>query len=426
MGSKNFIKKISDLFKGGGAVTLDDLKKVCMWWLFPGILLTVVIGPHGWARPFYIGQIVVLFNDVAALFIILYAFRSKAWPLILAVTVVLLKTIATIFASTWCSMGYVFLVNVMIFIAAGVIAFQKPDIIYKQVMFICFLSVPLMILQSAGVGGLSQILSSHYYEVARAPDVQSTLFTPLSQIAYDVRVFRPAGLLRSGTLVSLFLLFALPLHFTKTNNRVVGGTAILSAMVALAMGKIVFVGFFIVTVFVLVKGSKDQRSEIGKSAIMLVCFLCLYAFFFPGLFTHNLGLGTIKYSLFVRLNDIADALPQVFGIREAASLALRGTVRSPHPVAEGHASGITVLLMFLPCLMPLIIAGVIFFVKGCRTMGDKFRERIFGCVAILIGMIISLVIFPFWKSVIYWFMMSLALLPMFFPWFQNCLKAEKL
>ena len=61
----------------------EGLRRLCMKWLFPGLLIALVIGPHPWARSLYIGQIIVLLNDLSAMIIVFAANRGRIWPILL-------------------------------------------------------------------------------------------------------------------------------------------------------------------------------------------------------------------------------------------------------------------------------------------------------------------------------------------------------
>lgn len=403
----------------GSSITLAGLKQVCMKWLFPGLILALVIGPQPWAKPFFLGQMIVLVNDISAAVIILSTFRGRFWPWVLITCIMLAKALSFVSATGGAEIAYIIFVDTLICIAGAVIAFERSPLIYKQMMIICFVSVLFMVMQSAGVGGFAQLLSTNYYDYETAPDVQNTLFVPLADIAYDVKVFRPAGLLRTGTLVTLVVLFALPFHLSKSRGRFPGGTAVLSAMVVLSMGKLVFIGSIVVVLFILFKGNRRQRYESIKAIAFMLCFFYLYSFFFPGLLEHNLGKDTQSYSLFVRLNDIVETLPEGNITREMAAPYLVGSFRSIHLIEGEHVSGIPSLLVVLPYLLPFLVMLTIIFLRGYRSMRVQFPHLALMCVSILMGIILYPSAFPIWETGLYWFMMSFALLPVFFKLFPR-------
>lgn len=399
------------------SITLAGLKSLSMIWLFPGLISALVVGPQPWAHPL-VGQMIVMLNDIAAGIIIIATFRGSLWPLGLIMSILLAKTLSLISVSGSAELLYIILVGTLLFIAGAIIAFERSKLVYKQLMIICSVSVLFMVLQSAGVGGFSQFLATSYYDYEVAPDVQNTLFAPLADIAYDVRVFRPAGLLRTGTLVSLVILFALPLHLSKHRGRIPGGTAVLCAMVVLSMGKIVFVGFIVVVLFILVKGNRRQQLESIKTIAFLLFFLLLYSFFFPGLFEHNLGTDTQNFSIFVRLNDILEIFPEGTIIREMADPYMIGTVRKILPEGD-HLSGIPSLIMILPYLGPFLVILSIYYFKGYNSMRVQFPDMTLMCGSIFFGIILYPAVFPIWDTGLYWFMLSFALLPIYFKLFPR-------
>lgn len=408
----------SNLLATGCSITLGELKALCMKWLFPGLISALVIGPQPWVHPI-VGQTIVLVNDLAAAVIIIATFRDRLWPLVLIACILLAKAFSIFSTNDSIEIAYIVFADALICIAGAIIAVERSRLVYTQLMIICLLSVPFMVMQSAGVGGLSQLLSTSYYDYETAPDVQNTLFTPLEDIAYDVRVFRPAGLFRTGTLVTLIALFALPFHLSRRSGRFPGGTAILCAMLILSMGKLAIAGSIVIVFFILLKGNSHQRFESMKALAFMLFFFLLYSFFFPGLLDHNLGSDTENYSLFVRLNDIVEIFPEGGIVREMADPYLVGSFRSIHLIAGEHVSGIPSLLIVIPYLLPFLVILAIIYLRGYRSMRAQFPRLLLMCVSVLLGIILYPLVFPIWGTPLYWFMMSFALLPVFFKLFPH-------
>ena len=406
-------------------ITVAGLNPLCMKWLFPGLMLALVIGPQPWARPFYFGQMFVLLNDLAAAIIVFTTFRARLWPLVLIFGIVFAKVISIVLPSA--GTAYVLLADILIFLAGGIIALQQHRLVYRQLMALCTFCVVFMVMQVAGFGGVSQILSTDYVAFSRLPDIQTTLFTPLEDIVYDVKVFRPAGLLRTGTLVSLVALFAVPFHLSQTSGRFPGGTTAICAMVVLSMSKIGLVGFTVVTLFFFLKGTRNQRHESIKAILFAFCFIYLYAFFFPGLIAHNLGGVTIEYSVFVRVNDIIELLPKGNSVRNLIDPFLVGTTQAGYLKKGEHVSGIPMLLTYLPFVLPLLVVLTVIFYRSYRSMRFQYRRLTLMCVPILIGVGLYPAVFPIWETGLYWFMMSFALFPVLyflFPGYFNNLTAQ--
>lgn len=246
----------------GSSLTLAELKQTCMKWLFPGLILAIVIGPQPWAQPFYLGQMIVLINDMSAAVIILATFRGRFWPVVLLGCIIAAKTFSLISVAPAFETAYIIFVDILMLLAGGIIAYERSNLVYKQIMVILLFSLPFMIMQSAGVGGLAQILTvTREYDV---PDIQKTLFTPLSKIQYDQKVFRPCGLFRANTFLSLILLFAFPLHLSRMGRRFPGGTFILCCSIVMAMAKVVFLRIAVIVLFMLYTGNRSQKYEAIK------------------------------------------------------------------------------------------------------------------------------------------------------------------
>ena len=193
----------------------------------------------------------------------------------------------------------------------------------------------------------------------------------------------------------------------------------LCAVVVLSMSKTAFLGFGILLIYFLIKGSRSQRREYLQATGLILCFLYLYRFFFPGLFAHNLGESTIRYSLFVRLNDIVNSLPAGNVLRELSEPVLAGTIRSVHLTASEHLSGIPIFIKYLPYLLPVLILLMIIFFRWTKRLRVHFPNLASMCIPVLLGLVIYPGTFPIWDTGLYWFMMSFALLPIFYKYFPR-------
>lgn len=397
------------LLATGSSITLTGLKQVCMKWLFPGLILALVMGPQPWAQQFFLGQMIVLVNDVSAAVIILSTFRGRFWPLVLIGCIIAAKVLSFIIMEPAFEIAYIIFVNTLLCIAGAVIAFERSELVYRQVMIICLLSVPFMILQSAGVGGWAQIVTAT--REFDAPDIQKTLFTPLEDIQYDIKVFRPAGLLRANTLLSLIILFALPLHLSRMRGKFPGGTFILCCIVVLSMAKVVFVGSAIIVLLLLYTGNRSQKYEVIKALVFILILFWLYAIFFPGLFEYNMSVDTISFSIYVRINDMVETLPEISFVRQFLEPYLANTWRLTHLKPGEHVSGYAYLIRILPIITPLIFIISFFYIKSYRRLRLKNPYLTSWIMPIMVGMLIYPIAFPIWETGIYWFMMSFVLLP---------------
>ena len=393
----------------GSSITPAGLKQVCMKWLFPGLILALVIGPQPWAQQFLLGQMIVWVNDVSAAVIILSTFRGRFWPLILIGCIIVAKVLSFIIMEPAFEIPYIIFVDILICLAGGIIAYERSNLVYRQVMVICLLSLPFMIMQSAGVGGWAQILTAT--REFDAPDIQKTLFTPLEDIQYDIKVFRPAGLLRANTLLSLIILFALPFHLSRMRGRFPGGTFILCSMAVLSMAKDVFVGSAIIVLLLLYTGNRSQKYESIKALVFIIILFWLYAIFFPGLFEHNMSADTVFFSIYVRINDMVETLPETSFVRQFLEPYLADTWRLTHLEPGQHVSGYTYLIRILPIIIPLIFIISFFYIKSYHRLRSENPYLTSWIRPIMVGMLIYPIAFPIWETGLYWFMMSFVLLP---------------
>jgi len=214
--------------------------------------------------------------------------------------------------------------------------------------------------------------------------------------------------------LSLVSLFVVPFHLSQTSGRFPGGTVAICAMVVLSMSKIGLVGFIVITLFFILKGTRNQRHESFRAISFGLCFLYLYSFFFPGLLELNLGGMTMEYSFFVRLNNIVEFLPEGNFVKSVVEQLLVGTKHAGYLKKGEHLSGIPGLLMYLPYILPfLIILGIIFY-RSYGAMRMQYPRLTLMCVPILIGVGLYPGVFPIWETGLYWFMMSFALFPVLY------------
>jgi len=388
------------------SISLTSIQLLSVKWLFPGLVIAMVVSNQPWMLgPLKIGQYISLVNYLAVAVIVLTTFRRKLWPLIILICIVLAGALSFVFSG----MELVFDIFLDIyFCAAGaVIVTRYHNLIYKQVMIICLLNVLVMVVQVVGVGSWPQFLSTHGTGIY---EPTSTLFVQLENLKYDIRQARPAGLTYSNIIVSFIVLFGLALHLSRSSGKFAWGTLMLCTMVVLSMAKIVFLGFFLIALSLVIVGNHHQKLGSLRAIAITIFLLVLYAVLFPGLFTINTSPDVIAASIFYRLNNIVGAFPQGGLLRLTFEQYLQGT---PRYEVGATLSGYYYLSAIFPYIVGSLPLLMFFFLLGYFKQRVKFPHLLGTTISTLTVVAIYSSAISFWSAQIYWFIVGFAILPMF-------------
>ena len=385
-------------------------------WLFPGLLTSMVLGNQPWFTAQIAGQVAGWLCIAAATTILTANSKSKIWVFGLLMGIVAAKILRIVSGTSGSETVYICLVNVLYCFAGAIVIYMRRDLVYKQVMVVCLINVVVMILQVAGVGSWTQLLTTHGEGNLTAP--VPTLFVPESLLEYQLVQMRPAGILYSNIILALIVLFGIALHFSQRKARFWRWTTVLCAIIVLCMSKAVFLCFGLTIIWVLLVGYWRQKALILKAGVLVAVFLKLYGFFFPGLLAVNLGIVTITSSLYLRANDIMDGLSPDSSLRKLDG-HLDGTPRASWAVEGEHVSGCTVVLQKIG-LFPIaviLVLGAGFYILGLRRLlrshppDTSFRESKYRMILAVMLLGAYPLSFPIWSTPVYWFMMGLGLLP---------------
>ncbi|HXG54541.1 MAG TPA: hypothetical protein VNJ03_04115 [Vicinamibacterales bacterium] len=384
-------------------------------WIFPGLIAAMIIGNQGWMLgPLSAGQILSWGNDAAAAILVLGRFHGRRWPLLLLAVAILLK-LATAVGSIAeaADLGFDVVLSILFCAAGAVIVSKKPSIVYRQLLVIAALSIPVMIVQMTGVAPWSEALNTEHTEDVRAP--QPTLFVTEAQLHYRTGQARPAGLTHSNNFLSLLAAFLLALHFSRIKTpRLTTRDLIVITFAMLTMSKVVLLVSAVVVMWKLVTGIRVERLRMVRVAGFTVLVLAAYAVFFPGLFTVNTAFYKLSYSFFIRANDFAALLPEGSAVREWLHEQLAGTPR-PNKGAvtlSGYAQIITILPYAVVCA--LLITPV--FYNGFLRVRRQYPELVDMTVLTLFVVILFPTAVPMFRAQIFWFVGGFALLPLFTVW----------
>lgn len=209
----------------------------------------------------------------------------------------------------------------IIFIVAGGVAYGRtPFLLRRQLTLFLALCLPIMLLQILGVSSLVMGWNTEYgHDVTMlAPDevgtfkdipLFPTLFVDADDLRYSIGQGRPAGLLYSNNVLSVFIAIAVALNIllAKTSRLKVSDLVITAAIV-LAMSKMaLFVAILLYAKF-LMFGATARRLLALKLLVLLATGMAFYYFLFPGLFVANFSEAMMWTSILVRWLDIVHAV----------------------------------------------------------------------------------------------------------------------
>lgn len=144
----------------------------------------------------------------------------------------------------------------------------------------------------------------------------------------------------------------------------------------------------------------------------MILLLWLYAVCFPGLFVQNTSINTVKYSIYVRINDIVGTLPAVSFVRLYLGPYLVDSSSYAHLGRGEHVTGYAYLIRFLPTIILLIFIIHRFYFKQYRRLKLENPYLTSWTCPITVGLLIFPLAFPIWGTGLYWFMISFVLLPL--------------
>lgn len=398
-------------------IKLPGFQSLAEWCLIPSLILTPIISNQlTWTLGPIIGQVIgwgtILFTSV----IVLSAFRGKLWPQILIMLVFIIKGLQIVFNAEgeglWFSC-YMILYGCLLCSAGASMISRRLNLVYKQIYIICLLNVVFMFIQAAGIADWSQFTATHFQNEMTTYPIAFFNATD----AFDATQRRPAGLMYSNQYLSMIALFGLMLHFSRKSGRFATGTFVMCTMAVLSMAKIVFWGFILMGLFVMISGNSYQRRSILRGFALMISLICLYAVLFPGLFESNINTAQLIYGFSTRISSILyeygadNALMMLQDIEKAS----RGDVRVTllYPEYEERISGYVDLIRILPYVIASILTILPFYLWGFLKLRARFPDL---TTMTAMGMIIALLIpsmGSLWAGPTYLFICSFALFPLF-------------
>lgn len=383
--------------------------------LLPSLIITMVLVNQSDRVFIIMGQLSGWLSYIFAGLVVFNSFNNKIWVYLLFLAVIATKVLAILTSSSLIESLYIVCQNSLYCLAGTIIAFLMPNLIYKQIMVFCILNLVFMLLQVTGLGGqIAMILTTHG-EGAETPVL--TFFKEEADLNYLLIQGRPAGLTQANIILSLILIFAQAIHFSREQNVYKWGTPLLSLLIVLSMAKMAYFGFIIATVIVLIWGQKFQKMRILRGFFFICVFLYVYTIIFPGLASVNLSKETIDASIFLRANDIMFALNPEYLIGENRPF-FEGTTFFYDGEEGEFISGIASVISKVYDHLTLFLAGLILvtllYVYGLRKLKLKFPRIRLKVISVLVIICVFPVTHPIWPFQIYWFMLGYGLLPFYF------------
>lgn len=389
---------------------------VAMSIFFPVTITSMVLIDQPFKVAIIIGQVFGWISYLAAVIFVYASFKRKSLVILFFSSIIFAKFLRVVTAAEITETSYIVLQNCLFCIAGAIILLKRPDLLYKQVMVFCWMNIIVMFLQTSGIGGsLMQLFTTH--GEANLTQPVNTLFVGENDIQYLLVQGRPAGLMDANVLLSLFILFAIGIHFSRSGEEYSWGTPLISAIIVLAMAKIAFLGFLIAVLVISFAGSSIQKRRITRAIVYVVLFFGLYLIVFPGLASVNIAKETIDASIFLRANEIMSVLnPDMFS--DGGAPFFEGTNYfnwgEEGEFVSGVASVITKVYANLYLVICILAVGILLFVLGLKKIKNLGPRINFQVVFILLMVGLFPLTHPIWSRPVYWVMIGFGFLPFFY------------
>lgn len=403
--------------------TIPQIKKGLIYYVivFTPCILIINLGLGSQHEPlliagFLINQIINWFVILGAAIIIRNTYNNKLWPLILISLVILSKICSKILGDPVNVHLFYKIMSGAMFLVLGTIYAHKYyyRLIYKPVLVICFINVIWMVFQMLNLGPWTQFLATEQV----IPDEKITyniLFSPLETLRVTVIQSRPSGLLRSNNILSGVLLFAFAIHLSREQRILWWGSVVLCAMVVLASARIVYVGFILMSLMLLVKGSRYQKIHIIYCFLIIGIMLWLYSIFFPGLFYRYWTYDRFFYSFFIRLNNIVDNMSLTSFGWYLKDTFLQDTPYVKYLIGGQIISGYTTIAKYIhywPYFLMLLLVFLFYYKRGFQLQRFIFPQLTWLTILCLLVFIVYPAAVPMFRSSFLWFIGGFAFLPL--------------
>ena len=355
--------------------------------ILPAIWLNTLFGNQLWYPDIlWIGRVSYWISLGAVVLVVLRAFGTRIWPYFLLAVIVAsrLALLGKIPGAQLIYLGSTF----SLFVVAGVLlAIHAPEVLQAQSRKFFLLSIPVMVFQVAGIAEWLQAFNTLYAvtgpnENIIRPTIRMLplLFTSEAELMStrysDFYEFlsmqaRPPGLTHSSAMLAVFILAGAALHLGRLKGRsITWDDFIIVFAVVVSGAKLALVGFVLVSCWTYIRSEAVLRRRVRRVFGLLAALLVVYAMVFPAALLHNLGVGAIERSFFVRGVDALLRIAPEAAWQLPAVVDVIGTFHTSFSDEEtfgkGALSGVATLFYTLPFLTVAGLLGLPWIVRGLR------------------------------------------------------------
>lgn len=341
-------------------------------------------------------------------------FKHSYIFLIFCVALIFSKLFNIVFPESILFYGfYKFFLLSITFLGGFIYMTKYFNLIHKQVLFIAFINVIMMILQLSNAGEWTQFLSTESTELFGEKLMYDTLFVPLEQLNYSVIQARPSGFLRSNNILSGFVIFALAIHLTRTKNQSILSTSILTLMIVLSSARLAYVSYLFMFIILLFSGNRYLIKNAIISFSSMIFWIFLYSIFFPGLFDNYWTFDSLTYNLLIRINDIISNI-QISFINEIFTSILYFTPKADWDMTDGVLSSFSIFIKYLEYFLIISVLSIIILYRSRKKflkLKPEFKYVSTFCIINLILYAAAVIII---LDQFYWFTAGFALCSLFY------------
>ena len=349
------------------------------------------------------------------------------WLAILCAIIILVKTLNNHFISILLvsfilvfrileSLSVIFLILYfvsisLLYLYTGFIIFtQNINMIYKQVIFVVFVSIFFQLFQLIGVWEWP-----YFFTTFGEYDPGEVIFVELNNLNIIRSQLRPSGILASPIYQSLITAFAIVLHFSRKVNKIPFVSIAIILMIILSNSKYPFMSFFAISLLIIILGTKNQRYFIIKSVMIYFIIISIYSKIFPGVYDLTLNPRLFIWSFFVRFNNIIQIM---YPEQNAPIFIQLFTYDTPkaywHESGDYIASGYALMAKFkvLIYIGPIFVIFILKYIKSYRTIikNNTSNKMIFSLACAIITITYP-VMFDIFSNPIYWFITGGTVIP---------------
>ncbi len=354
--------------------------------------------------------------------------RFKITALFLLTTVVLSNPISDIFPEF--RIVYQASLATLFFLTGFVCYGNKPQKLRTILVVYLFISIPFLLMQITGASPLVMtwgtdylhnegILSIEQVGTFQKIPVYPTFLVPQEELVFMIGQARPSGLMAANNILSVIVCFSLFLNLHLRRRSVLNvGDLVINFVAVLVMSKLVFAILFITYASGLFNKKSFIRRASMKNFSLFFCFIGIYYLSFPGLFLNLFSIDSFASSIGMRLIDIFASL----NISDWASVFFFAADEyNLMSLSFGsdeldHVSGIarTISSPFIIPIIILIFSFLIIFRKKLLLFNNSnYLNANFYKMFLLIIFLIYSVIAMLFQSILFCFIMGIALKPFF-------------